>query len=160
MVGSLNKLEKAIKPIKDNYDFIIIDTPPNLGFLSMNAFMISNFVLTPMAADSFSLKAVRLLAKTLAQFKDDINKDIPVIGILLTKYSFNTNIAKILEDSINKSAELLNTKPFESRIRNSVKVLESQLLKTDLLTYAPRATASEDYSNFIDEFLERIESWA
>lgn len=154
--GSLKILSKVLKKIAGNYDFAIIDTPPNLGFLSLNAFMASDYIVTPMSADSFSLKALRLLKQTLDEVSEDIEKDIPVAGLLLTRYTDRTNVSKLLEESIQTAAELLNTKVFESRIRQATVVQESQIAKTDLFDYAGRSPVTKDYDRFIDELLERI----
>lgn len=156
-VGSLKLLGKAIKESKGNYDYVIIDTPPNLGFLSLNSFMTSDYIVTPMAADSFSLKAIRLLKKTIDDVAEDVGKDIPVAGILLTRYTDRTNIAKILEENVNAAAKLLNTSVFESRVRQATVVQESQLVKMDLFEYAPKAPVTKDYEAFINELLKRIE---
>ena len=144
-VGSLKLLGKAIKESKGNYDYVIIDTPPNLGFLSLNSFMTSDYIVTPMAADSFSLKAIRLLKKTIDDVAEDVGKDIPVAGILLTRYTDRTNVAKILEENVNAAAKLLNTSVFESRVRQATVVQESQLVKMDLFEYAPKAPVTKDY---------------
>ena len=154
--GSLKLLSKAIKQMPEKYDYVILDTPPNLGFLSLNAFMVSDYIITPMAADSFSLKAIRLLKKTLDQVSEDVDKKIPVAGILLTKYTDRTNVAKLLESSIKTAAELLNTTTFVSRIRQAIVVQESQLAKMDLFDYAPKAPVTKDYNLFIDELIKRI----
>lgn len=154
--GSLKLLSKAVKKIRDDYDFVIIDTPPNLGFLSLNAFMVSDHIVTPMAADSFSLKALRLLKQTLDEVSEDVERDIPVAGLLLTRYTDRTNVSKLLEDSIQTAAELLDTKVFESRIRQATVVQESQIAKTDLFDYAGRSPVTKDYDDFIDELLSRI----
>ena len=155
-VGSLKMLYKAIRNTTSNYDFVILDTPPNLGFLSLNAFMASDYIVTPMAADSFSLKAIRLLKKTIDDVAEEAEKEIPVAGILLTRYTDRTNVAKLLEGSVNTAAELLNTTLFHSRIRQATVVQESQLIKMDLLEYAPKAPVTADYEEFIAELLERI----
>ena len=156
-VGSLKLLGKAIKESKGNYDYVIIDTPPNLGFLSLNSFMTSDYIVTPMAADSFSLKAIRLLKKTIDDVAEDVGKNIPVAGILLTRYTDRTNVAKILEENVNAAAKLLNTSVFESRVRQATVVQESQLVKMDLFEYAPKAPVTKDYEAFINELLKRIE---
>ena len=156
-VGSLKLLGKSIKESNGKYDYVIIDTPPNLGFLSLNAFMTSDYIVTPMAADSFSLKAIRLLKKTIDEVAEDIGKNIPVAGILLTRYTDRTNVAKILEKNVNAAANLLNTNIFESRIRQATVVQESQLVKMDLFEYAPKAPVTKDYDAFINELLKRIE---
>lgn len=154
--GSLKLLSKAVKALNTNYDYIILDTPPNLGFLSLNAFMISDCIITPMAADSFSLRAVRLLKRTLEEVAEEAEKEIPVSGILLTRYTDRTNVAKLLEDNITKAAELLKTTTFNSRIRQATVVQESQIVKMDLFEYAPKAPVTKDYDEFINELLERI----
>lgn len=154
--GSLKLLSKAIKNLNSDYDYIILDTPPNLGFLSLNAFMCSDCIVTPMAADSFSLRAIRLLKRTLNEVSEEIDRKIPVLGILLTRYTDRTNVAKMLEGSLNTAAELLDTSIFESRIRQATVVSESQIVKMDLFEYAPKAPVTHDYDLFIDEFIKRI----
>lgn len=156
-IGSLKMLLKAIRSCEENYDYIIIDTPPNLGFLSLNAFMASDYIITPMAADSFSLKAIRLLKKTINEIIDEAGKTIPVAGILLTRYSDRTNVAKILEQNVKAAANLLDTTVFDSRIRQAIVIQESQLAKMDLFEYAPKAPVTQDYEKFIDELIKRIE---
>ena len=155
--GRLKMLEKALKNLAEEYDFVVVDTPPNLGVLSLNAFMVSDYIIVPMAADSFSLKGVRLLKQTLDDVEEELDRRIKVAGILLTKYNSRTNVSKLLEKSLHSAAELLDTKVFESRIRQAVVVQESQLAKEDLFSYAPKASVTEDYMHFIDELLERIE---
>lgn len=155
-VGRLKMLKKAIKSIGTEYDFIVIDTPPNLGILSLNAFIASNYVLVPMTVDSFSLKGVRLLKETLGDVKDETEKELPVAGILLTRYNSRTNVSKLLEKSLNSAATLLDTELFKSRIRQAVVLQESQIAKEDLFSYSPNAKVAEDYKGFIDEFLERV----
>lgn len=157
-VGSLKLLGKAIKACKEKYDYVVIDTPPNLGFLSLNAFMASDYIITPMTADSFSLKAIRLLKKTLDEVSEDLGRSVPVAGVLLTRYSDRTNIAKILEENVNVAAQLLNTTVFESRIRQATVIPESQLAKMDIFEYAPKSPVANDFDMFIKELLKRIEA--
>lgn len=154
--GRLKMLKKAIRDINGKYDFVIIDTPPNLGVLSLNAFLASDYVIVPMSADSFSLKGVRLLKETLDDVEDETEEELPVAGILLTRYNSRTNVSKLLEKSLNSAARLLDTELFKNRIRQAVVLQESQVAKEDLFSYVPNAKVSEDYKGFIDEFLERV----
>ena len=154
--GRLKMLKKAIKSIDGEYDFVIIDTPPNLGVLSLNAFIASDYMVVPMSADSFSLKGVRLLKETLDDVADETEKELPVAGILLTRYNSRTNVSKLLEKSLNSAATLLDTELFKSRIRQAVVLQESQIAKEDLFSYSPNAKVAEDYKGFIDELLERV----
>ena len=154
--GRLRMLGKALKTVEGEYNFTIIDTPPNMGILSLNAFMASDFIVVPMAADSFSLKGVRLLKQVLDDVQEETDGRIRVAGLLVTRYNSRTNVSRLLENSVNAAADLLGTKVFESRIRQAVAVQESQIAKEDLLSYAPKAPVTGDYRKLIDEFLERI----
>lgn len=109
-----------------------------------------------MLVDSFSLKGIRILKQVLDDVSDEIEKQIPVAGILITKYNKRTNVSKLLEKSVNDAAKLLGTTVFQNRIRQAVAVNESQIARKSLFEYAPKATVTEDYRRFIDEFLERI----
>lgn len=155
-VGSLKYLTNALKSEEENYDFVIIDTPPNLGFLTLNAFMASDYIVTPMAADSFSLKAIRLLKSTIDDVSADSGRPLPVIGLLLTKYTDRTNLSKILENSVNQAADLLDTSLFDTRIRQATVVMESQLVKMSIFDYAPRSKVADEYESFIFELLKRM----
>lgn len=154
--GSLKILSKAITKIEKKPSFIILDTPPSLGFLTLNAYFASDFVLAPIYCDSFSLKAIRLLKQALNDVEEDGHK-LPVLGLIINKYNQRTNISKALETNINTAAELLNTTPFNSKIRNATSIMESQLLKKDIFSHAGKnASILKDCNDFIEEFLERV----
>lgn len=154
--GRLKMLQKALKNMKTEYDFVIIDTSPYLGVLSLNAFLASTHIVVPMLVDSFSLKGARILKQVLDDVADEIEEQIPVAGVLITKYNKQTKVSKLLEKSVNDAAELLGTTVFQSRIRQAVAVSECQIARESLLEYAPKAPITKDYSQFIDELLERI----
>ena len=154
--GRLKMLAKAFKELRTDYDFIIIDTPPNLGILSLNALIASECVIVPVAVDTFSLKGVRLLKQTLDDVEEETGRGLPVTGILLTRYNSRTNVSKLLETSMHSAAELLGTTVFNSRIRQAVVMQESQIAKEDLFTYAPKSQVAEDYREFVNEVIERV----
>lgn len=153
--GRLKMLQRAFKRLKTGYDFAVIDTPPNMGILSLNAFFVSDYVIVPAAVDSFSLKGIRLLKETIDDVSEEAGKELPVAGILLTKYNSRIKVSRLLEKSLNSAATLLDTELFKNRIRQAVVVQESQIAKEDLFSYSPNAKVAEDYKGFIDEFLER-----
>lgn len=155
--GRLKILKKALGNQKMEYDFVLIDTPPNLGILSLNAFFASDYVIVPMVVDTFSLKGIRLLKQTLDEVGEETEKKLSVVGILLTRYSSRINVSKLLEKSINSAAELLGTTVFKNRIRQTVVMQECQIAKQYIFTYAPSASIVDDYRGFINELLERIE---
>ena len=154
--GRLKMLGRALGGIRDGYDFIIVDTPPNLGILSLNAFMASDYIIVPIAADTFSLKGVRMLKQALDDVREETEREILVAGLLLTRYNSKTNVSRLLEKSVHAAAGLLGTQVFRSRIRQAVVVQESQTAKEDLFSYAPKASVTLDYAGFVDEFLERV----
>ncbi len=102
--GRLKMSKKAIQNMEGSYDFVVIDTPPNLGILSLNAFLVSNYIIVPIAADSFSLKGVRLLKQTLDEVEEETENGISILRLLLTKYTNRTNVSWILEKSIHSAA--------------------------------------------------------
>ena len=87
---------------------------------------------------------------------EEIEKELPVAGILLTRYNTRTNVSKLLDKSINSAAELLETTVFKNRIRQAVVIQESQIAKENLFSYAPNAPVTDDFRGFINEFLERV----
>lgn len=154
-IGSLNILSRALKDVTEDYDYVVIDTPPNMGCLTLNALSAGDFAVVPLSVDSFSFKSIRLIDRTLTSLKEN-DHEIKVAGILITKYSGRTNIDKILEKNVQDSAALLDTTVFEHRIRQGVAIREAQLLKQDIFEYAPSSGVAKDYDGFIDELLERI----
>lgn len=154
--GRLKILQKSLKNMKSEYDFVIIDTSPYLGVLSLNAFLASTHIIVPMLADSFSLKGARLLKQVLDDVSDETERQIPVAGVLITKYNRQTKVSRLLEKSVNDAAELLGTVVFQSRIRQAVVINECQIAKESPFEYAPKAPVTDDYKKFINELLERI----
>lgn len=148
-------LRESLEAVKDHYSYCVIDTPPTLGVLVMNALTASDEVIIPVNADVYSLQGIA----QLKQFIDNVRKycnhhDLTIKGILITKYNSRTNITKALTDAMQTAADSLNTKVFNTKIRASVAVMESQLSKGDLFDEAPKASATLDYKAFIDEYLK------
>lgn len=154
--GKEYKLKEAIEPIKDSYDFIVIDTPPSLGTLTLNALTACDYAIVPAQADLYSLQGISELAKTINAIRKYTNPNIKVAGILLTMYNGRTRIAKEVSEVLDQLAAQLDTKVFDSKIRASVKISELQFKKGGLFKYAPRATVTEDYRSWIDELLRSL----
>ena len=147
---------KTVWGVGGYFFFEKISPPQNWGLLPFFASWARDYIIVPMAADSFSLKGVRLLKQVLDDVQEETDGRIAVAGLLVTRYNSRTNVSRLLENSVNSAAALLDTKVFESRIRQAVVVQESQIAKEDLLSYAPKVPVTEDYRNFIGELLERI----
>lgn len=157
-LGREKLLLKALLPIKDNYDYIIIDTPPTLGILTANALIASDYVIVPMAADIYSLQGLSQLNGFIQNVHENGNPHLQIAGLLITKYNSRQNISKILIEQIENAAEQLQTKVFTTHIRESVAIRESALLQSDIFKEVPKANATVDYNQFIDEFLGGIEN--
>lgn len=148
-------LKEAIKPILDLYDYIILDTPPALGILTINAFTASDTIIVPMLSDIFSLQGIAQLYETVERVKKYCNPGLTIAGILLTKYNPRTLLSREIRGTAELIAQDLNIKLFDSYIRNSVVVSEAQSLQQSILDYAPRNNISLDYLQFIDELMAK-----
>lgn len=147
-------LREALDSVKADYDFCIIDTPPTIGILTVNALTASDSVVIPLTADLYSIQGLSQLNGMIERVRKYSNKDLKIAGLLITRHDERTNISKALQDQITQTAEKLGTKVFKQPIRNSVAVRESQVMKSDIFTEAPKANATKDYTAFIDELLK------
>lgn len=148
-------LKEAIKPIMDNYDYILLDTPPALGILTINAFTASNSIIVPMLSDIFSLQGIAQLYETVERVKKYCNPSLKIAGILLTRYDPRTLLSREIRGTAELIAQDLNIRLFDSYIRSSVTVSEAQSLQKSVLYYAPRNNSSKDYVKFINELLAK-----
>lgn len=149
-------LNETLNLVQTKYDFIIIDTPPALSVLTINAFTASDKLIIPMGADMFSLQGIGQLSSTIEQVQKYCNKKLNVEGILLTKYNPRTILSKDLTEIVKNVAAGLKTKVFNNYIRASVSIQEAQTQQSNIINYAPTATAQSDYIKFVEEFLEGI----
>lgn len=151
--GKEYRLKEVIDPIKNLYDYIVIDTPPALGILTINALTAANSIVIPAQADIYSLQGVAQLHATIETVRKYCNKDLKVKGILLTRYSPRSILSRDITEAMEKTAQTLNTQLFKTTIREAVAIKESQVNQEDIYSYAPKSKAALDYMNFIDEFL-------
>lgn len=147
-------LLEALGRVADRFDYCVIDTPPTLGILTINAMTASQAVIIPLTADVFALQGLTQLNGLIQNVRKYCNRGLTVAGLLLTKYNEHLNIAKAIGEQIESKAAEIGTKVFKSRIRESVAIREAALLKSDIFTDAPKANATVDYTAFIDEVLE------
>jgi chromosome partitioning protein len=157
VVGREELLKDVLEPLKALYDFILIDTPPALSILTINAFAASNMIIIPMRADEFSLEGLSQLCNTVKIVRKRVNKNLKIAGILLTIHNPRTALSKALTPQINTIAKKIESKVFNTFIRQGVSIQEAQLEKVNILQYSPKATAQKDYKDFIDEFLQSEE---
>jgi len=142
------------KAVLDDYDYCIIDTPPTLGILTVNALTASQSIIIPMTADAYSIQGLSQLQGLIKNVRKYCNSELDIAGLLLTRYSDRTVISRDLKRYIEEAAERLETKLFQSTIREAVAVRESQLVVSDIFTESPKSKVAKDYNDFIDEFLK------
>lgn len=151
--GKEYRLKEAIDGLQ--YDYIIIDTPAQLGTLTVNALTAANSVVIPVQAEIYSLQGIGQLSKTIEAVKKYCNRDLYIRGILITRYNGRAVISKDMQSNLKDAAEQLKTKLYSTPIRECVSIKEAQAIQQDIYTYAPRSNAAKDYEAFIKEFTER-----
>lgn len=151
--GKEYRLKEALEALAKKYDYIIIDTPPALGFLTINALTAADSVVIPAEADIYALEGIVSLAGTISAVKKYTNPKVKIEGILLTKYSGRTLLTKDLTATAENIAAQLQTKVFNARIRQSVTIREAQAMRKSIFAYAPKSKVAADYKAFIDELL-------
>lgn len=156
-VGREYLLKEAIAPVKSAYDYIIIDTPPTLSTLTINALTASDKVIIPLEADIYSLDGLGEVAKTIYTVRARLNPGLSISGVVITKYNGRTNLAKDITDHLEQLTTALNTKLYKTRVRECIKIKEAQTLKQDLFTYAPRCNGAADYKALAAEIIEEGE---
>lgn len=144
-------LQRAIKPLKARYDVIVIDTPPTLGTLLINALAAADKVIIPLQADILSLQGLYQLTQTIHKAQAEYNKDLKIAGMLFTKHSSRTLVAREIIDAIEKKAAELDVNIFKTAIREGVAVREAQTLRKSLFEYAPNSKPAQDYLALLDE---------
>lgn len=147
------RLADALEDL-EGYDYVIIDTPPDINHVLYNALIAANEVIIPVTADRYGLIGLSNLYEVISKIKKRHNKSLEIAGILLVKYNKRTLLAKETVDALEKNAADMNTKVFKTTIRESTKAKEAQALRTSLIKYAPYCTTCLDYEDFVDEFLK------
>lgn len=153
--GDEYKLKEALETVKDKYDYVIVDTPPALGVMSLNALAATDYLTVVMTPDYFSGKGLKQLQQTVETTKKYLsNPAIRINGLLLTRCD-RTNLSSIINDDMKSVADSLNTKIYKSKIRQGVAIRESQYLESSLYDMKDTAILG-DYNSFIDELLEDV----
>lgn len=151
--GREYKLLEALINIKDDYDYCVIDTPPELGLATTNALTASDELIIPTTAETFSLDGVSQLFSSIQEVWKYTNKSLKIAGILVTLYNSRANLSKAMMDSLEKIALKMDTKVFKTTIRRNIAVSEAQTLAQDLFEYKNKSTAAADYMAWVEEYL-------
>ena len=156
--GCQELLKDNLDTIKEQYDYILIDTPPTLGILTLNALVSSTSAVVPMNADIFSLQGLTALNDKIQIINKKLNPSLYIKGILLTKYNDRTILNRDLKTAIEQATKQFKTKVFNTYIRESVAVKESQTNGTCVMLQYPNNNASIDYMLFTSEIIKNKDS--
>ncbi|MCR4925530.1 MAG: AAA family ATPase [Clostridiales bacterium] len=146
-------MKEALANIKDYYDYILIDTPPNLGILTVNAFTASDAIIVPMLSDIFSLQGIAQLFETVERVRKYCNPKLYFAGILLTKFNKQALLSREVLGTAELIANDLHIPIFKTQIRSSIKMSEAQSLQQTIMEYAPKNNVAKDYNAFVEELL-------
>jgi chromosome partitioning protein len=150
MIGRERALEKALAIVKDGYDYVLVDTPPSLGLLTINALVASNGVIVPVQCEYLSLRGLVQLENTLSMIRENLNPHVEIEGILPTMYDSRTlhsrEAVEILQENFG---ELV----FGTKIRKTVRYAEAPVKGTSVLKYDPSGSAAEAYRELAKEVL-------
>lgn len=152
--GREYKLKEALEPVLGDYDYIIIDTPPAIGTLTINALTASNSVIVPAQADIYSLQGIGQLIQTIQTVKKYCNRDLSIKGLLVTRYNARAVLTKDMTELLQDTANQLQTRLFTAKIRECIAIKEAQASQQDIFTYSPKSNATTDYTAFVEEVLE------
>lgn len=144
------RLKKQLSAIKDNYDYCLIDCPPDINMATINVLAITDDVLIPIRVDKYAFDGLGYVTSAIAEMQD-FNPQLTLRGCFLTHYQTNTNLSASGEELLENDLGLIALK---TAIRMTVKVGESTFFEP-LLAYAPHCTAAEDYRQLLAEYLER-----
>ena len=147
-------LKNQLDQIKDRYDFIIIDTPPALNVLTVNAYVAAEGLIIPMAPEILSLLGIAQIRDTIDTVRRYYNPGLEVLGILLNRYNMRFILNREVEDMSKAIAKTLNTNVFHTKIRTGIAVAESPAHGESVITYAPNSKPALDFQALVNELLE------
>ena len=154
MMSREHRLKEKVDIIKDRFDYILIDCPPSLGLVTLNAFTASDSVLIPVQCEYFALEGLGQLLNTINLVKKHLNKDIRIEGALLTMYDIRTNLSNQVVKEVKK---YFDNKVYKTVIPRNVRLSEAPSYGMPITEYDPRSKGAKSYIKFAKEFLKNNE---
>lgn len=152
--GKEYRLKEALESLQGAYDYIIVDTPPALGILTINALTACTGAIIPAQADIYSLQGIGQLNSTIETVKKYCNPSLSIMGIVITRFNGRSIIRREVAEMLEHTADQLRTKLFSSKIRECTALVEAQATKQNIYSYAPRSNAAADYKALVDEIIK------
>jgi chromosome partitioning protein len=149
------RMKDVLEPIKNKYDFILIDTPPTLGLITLNALVASTFILIPIQSSYLCLEGTDDLLETIDKVRRIANPRLKILGVLITLYDKRTNLSRDVAERLKK---VFGNKLLKTYISKSVKLEESPAYKESIFTYAPDSVGAIQYRKVAEEIIERAKN--
>lgn len=143
-------LDQQLSQVRSRYDFIIIDTPPALNVLTVNAYVVSDALIVPMEAEVLSLVGITQLQETIETVRSTYNPQLKVLGILLNKFNGRLTLSKDILELAEEVAGQLGSKVFQTRIHRGVGVAMAPAHGQTVLTYQPDSRPAQDFLDIVD----------
>ena len=150
-LGRERILKEVLDPLADVYDFVLIDCPPNLGLLTINALVAAHGVIVPLQCEYFALRGLSMLLDTLAKVKRRLNPQLEITGILPTLYNGRTRHAKEVLEEVRG---MFGERVFDTVIRTSIRFAESTVAHQPILEFAPKHVGAQSYRSLAKEILD------
>lgn len=148
------RLKDALAPLRQNFDMIVIDTPPALGLITVNALVASTHLLVPIQAGYYAMEGSDDLLDTLARIRSRPNPELQLLGVVLTLFDKRTNLARDIHKQVR---EVFGSKLFKTVVNKSVRLEESPAYKETIFSFAPDSSGAGDYERLAREVLQRVE---
>src|SRR6201986_4612761 len=148
------RLKDALAPILKDFDYVILDTPPSLGILTVNALVCSTHLLVPIQAAYFAIEGTDDLLETYERIRARPNPGLKVLGVVITLFDKRTNIAR---DTLEQIRSVFGTVLFKTKIGKNVRLEESPAYKETIMTFAPKSPGARDYGKLALEVIQRVE---
>lgn len=155
LIGEIDghyRLKDNLEVIKKRFDFIIIDTPPNLGLITLNSLVAADQVIIPIQSSFLCLEGTDDLLETIEKVKRIANPNLKLLGVLITLHDKRTNISK---DVVRRIKSVFGNKVFKTIVSKSVKLEESPAFKESIFTFAPLSVGAEQYKKLTEEIIKR-----
>jgi chromosome partitioning protein len=147
------RLKDALVGARDDFDLIVIDTPPALGIITVNALVAANYLLVPIQASYYSLEGTDDLLETLERIRARPNPELQLLGVIVTLYDKRTNLAR---DIYKQVQEVFGDKVFKTVIGKNVRLEESPAYKETIFSFAPGSTGALEYAQLAREVIQRV----
>jgi len=155
--GRETLLREVLREVRDDYDFIIIDTPPGLSILTTNAYSAADGLIIPTKPNILEVLAVSQIRETVKEVRQTINPDLRVLGILINFYDRRLNLSKEVNDLMGTLAQEMDTRVFKAKIRTTVGVAEAPAHATSIFNYTRAVSAKVSFQSFTDELLRLLQ---